>query len=70
MLNDQQILTDLHSLSPEKQLKVIKYIRLLKQDEVLVDRETAKRPFGVIAGKSRMAEDFNAPLEDFRDYMP
>ena len=25
--------------------------------------------YGVLAGKIWMAEDFNAPLEDFKDYM-
>ena len=73
MLNDQQILSDIHSLPPEKQLKVLKYILQLKQDEASpISKPITKplRPFGVISGKSRMAADFDAPLDDFRDYMP
>lgn len=70
MLNDQQILTDIHSLSPEKQLKVLQYIRNLKQDEKGSESGKALRPFGVIPGKSHLSEDFNEPLADFQEYMP
>ncbi len=31
--------------------------------------EANKRPFGILKGKIKMADDFDEPLEDFKDYM-
>ena len=31
--------------------------------------ENNKRPFGILRGKIKMAEDFDEPMEDFKDYM-
>ena len=31
--------------------------------------EANKRPFGILKGKIKMSDDFDEPLEDFKDYM-
>ena len=31
--------------------------------------EVNKRPFGILKGKIKMADDFDAPMDDFKDYM-
>jgi hypothetical protein len=42
----------------------VKVIPFVKNKEQLKERV-----FGCAKGKYRMAEDFDAPLEDFKDYM-
>lgn len=39
--------------------------------ETKTKKNAGKRPrvFGSLEGKIRMADDFDAPVEDFRDYM-
>ncbi len=34
-----------------------------------VDRTSDSPKFGRLKGKIRMADDFNAPLDDFKEYM-
>jgi hypothetical protein len=37
----------------------------------LLKKETVKRPqFGCAKGAFKMSEDFDEPLDDFKDYMP
>ncbi|MEZ0368722.1 MAG: DUF2281 domain-containing protein [Candidatus Sericytochromatia bacterium] len=71
MINDQQILSDLHSLPPEKQLKVLKLIRELKSETG--HQHSQKHPirrFGMMKGLVEyMADDFDEPLDDFSEYM-
>ena len=31
--------------------------------------EPNKRPFGILKGKIKMADDFDEPMEDFKNYM-
>ena len=70
MLDDQKILAEIKGLSKEKQSQVFAYIRTLKREGKEVRSDAVLRPFGVIAGKSQFADDFNQPLVDFQDYMP
>ena len=37
--------------------------------EVPVEESLQERVFGCSKGKYRMADDFDAPLDDFKDYM-
>lgn len=70
-----EIRTDLHSRIDhlnEAQLKELRRI----VDEKFPEKSKAtqrlkKRPFGLRKGSLKyMAEDFHAPLDDFKDYMP
>lgn len=55
-------------LSAKQQIEVLDFIDFLlskRQKKVL-----QKQPvFGCAKGRFRMADDFNAPLEDFKEYM-
>ncbi len=70
-----EIRTDLHSrinhLS-EAQLKELHHFvdeKFPKQEKT--GKKLKKRPFGLRKGSLKyMADDFDAPLEDFKDYMP
>ena len=44
---------------------------LLSKQFVIKEPVTKKIPqFGCAKGKFRMADDFNAPIDDFNEYMP
>jgi hypothetical protein len=73
---------DLHAaidqLPPALQLKVADYVAYLQyqqtnspstpttQEDIRAAREAA---FGALKGKIWMADDFDAPLDDFKEYM-
>jgi len=67
MLNDQQILADIHALPEEKQAEVLDFIAKLKASK----KERRKHPlWGAIPNLViHMAEDFDEPLEEFAEYM-
>ena len=68
MLNDQQILADIHALPEDKQAEVLDFIAWLKSKKTT----SAKKPLlGAMSGLIvSMADDFDAPLEDVAEYMP
>ena len=51
----------------------IDFVMSKKEKENKLDstekKETNKRPFGILKGKIKMADDFDEPMEDFKDYM-
>ena len=50
---------------------VVSYIRFLQTQEQQNTAQSKKKrpPFGPYQGKGWMADDFDAPLEDFKEYM-
>ena len=69
MLNDKQILSDIHSLPPEKQTEVLDFITFVKSRIQQTDHAEIS-PLGAMTGLIKyMSEDFDAPLEDFSEYM-
>lgn len=66
MNQDEKLLDDFHALPPEKQEEVIDFVAALKKKQNMNEK---LRPFGVLDGQAWMAEDFDEPLEDFKDYM-
>lgn len=66
---DQYI--QLSSLPEDVRKQVLDFIEFLmrKKEELPRPSEPKKRPIGMFKGKIRMADDFDAPLDDFKDYM-
>lgn len=66
---DQYI--QLSSLPEDVRKQVLDFIEFLmqKKEEPARTSEPKKRPIGMFKGKIRMADDFDAPLDDFKDYM-
>ena len=66
---DQYI--QLSSLPEDVRKQVLDFIELLmkRREDKPVDPQPMKRPIGMFKGKIRMADDFDAPLDDFKDYM-
>jgi hypothetical protein len=58
----------LENLSPEKQREVEAFATfLLATEKNAVAKKQPK--FGSMKGTFKMSDDFNAPLDDFREYM-
>ena len=53
--------------------KVIRYLKYLKKETA--ERNASepegqkRRPYGIYRGQIKMSEDFDAPLDDFKEYM-
>lgn len=66
------ILEKLEKLPEPLQAEVLHYIEFLLDkyvQETSVQAETKKRKAGLLKGKIWMADDFEAPLEDLKEYM-
>ena len=63
---DQKIIIDLpEGFSNVKEFEVI----ILPMDEIRIKGKSRKDLLGKYKGKISMSDDFNEPLEDFREYM-
>ena len=53
--------------------KVIRYLKFLKKEAMggnaSEPERQKRRPFGIYRGQIKMSEDFDAPLDDFKEYM-
>lgn len=69
---ETEILESLRQLPDSLQQEVLHYVEFLKtrytQPEPQPEK-SKKRQAGRLKGKIIMADDFDAPLEDFKDYM-
>lgn len=63
-----ELYTALDSLPQHLRKEVADFIASLKKRHRVADKK-ASRPFGLLRGQIRMADNFDEPLEDFRDYM-
>jgi hypothetical protein len=69
-MTEQLILRELHSLPESLKLEVLHFVQFLKQEKTKEAESTRpKRKAGMLKGKIWMAPDFDAPLEDFKEYM-
>ncbi|MEQ1747056.1 MAG: DUF2281 domain-containing protein [Saprospiraceae bacterium] len=69
-MTEQLILRELHSLPEALKLEVLHFVQFLKQEKTMeVKPARPKRKAGMLKGKIWMAPDFDAPLEDFKEYM-
>lgn len=68
-----EILESLQQLPESLQQEVLHYIEFLKtryaQPESQPEKPKRRRARGALKGKIIIADDFDAPLEDFKDYM-
>ena len=69
MATDQLLLQEFNKLPASLQQEVLDFVGYLSS-KYKTKRTTTKRKAGSMKGLvSYMADDFNAPLEDFKDYM-
>lgn len=69
-MTEQLILSQLHLLPEKLKIEVLHYVSFLVQSSSPKKPVKKKMPkFGSAKGKYVMSSDFNAPLEDFQEYM-
>lgn len=69
-MTDKIIMTELLQLPESMKLEVLHFVQFLKQQQKKSDSKLrAKRQAGILKGKIWIAPDFDAPLEDFKEYM-
>ncbi len=62
------LLTEITALPPELRREVedfVAFLRTKKQREISI----TEREFGYAKGQVRLSDDFDAPLDDFNEYM-
>lgn len=72
IMTEQLIFSQLYQLPENLKLEVLDYIEFLvkKQTEKSFTMKKSKaRIFGSAKGKYQLAPDFDAPLDDFKEYM-
>ncbi len=70
-MSTKELISKIDALPPEFQREVEDFIDFLQQKW---SRDTNKKPlekrqFGYAKGFFKMSDDFDEPLEDFKDYM-
>lgn len=71
-MTEQTLIQEIHTLPESLKLEVLHFVQFLKQKQS-VQTETVQPRKGRKAGSAKgeifMADDFDAPLEDFAEYM-
>lgn len=67
----EKVLADVDRLDSQEQLKVIAHVisKLQQPHPSTQEKLSRKNLFGCLRGQISMAEDFNAPMSDFAEYM-
>lgn len=69
-MTEQLILRELHNLPESLKVEVLHFVQFLKKETAKGEKSPRpKRQAGMLKGKIWMAPDFDAPLEDFKEYM-
>lgn len=69
MLNDQKILEQLKQMPAPLKTEVLHYMEYLMQKHLHAASTTKQPQFGSAQGFYQTRDDFDAPLDDFQDYM-
>jgi hypothetical protein len=70
MIEEKEILTQIKKLPEEMKQEVLHYVEFLQTKYAATHQPERKpRRAGSAAGKYKLAPDFDAPLEDFKEYM-
>lgn len=67
-MNNISLYNKINSLPDNLKREVLDFVEFLQTKS---KKEVSPKPrtFGSLKGKIKMAEDFDAPLEDFKEYM-
>lgn len=70
-LTEKEILSQLHQLPEQLKVEVLHYVVFLREQyqQSVSNKKSYKRRFGSKPGKYKLSPDFNAPLDDFKEYM-
>lgn len=71
-MTEKLVLAQLYKLPEHLKKEVLHYVSFLAKEhsnQVRQNRKPKKRKFGSAKGKYQLAPDFDAPLDDFKEYM-
>ena len=70
-MNEQLITSKIQQINSESLKQVLLFLDYLLAKQ-FTDKKAVKRipKFGCAKGTFKMADDFDEPLDDFKDYMP
>ncbi len=71
MIKEETVMAKINELPDKLKQEVLHYIEFLHEKYATQNQTqaTKKRQAGSAKGKYKIAPDFDAPLEDFKDYM-
>lgn len=72
MISDKLLMLEIQQLPENLKLEVFHYINFIKSFRRIPAEESQQlrnRKFGCAKNKYHLSADFDAPLEDFNDYM-
>ena len=67
-MSNTQLLIDISSLPANLRQEVVDFVAFLKHKKTQKNT-VKKRQFGYAKGYFKMTEDFDKPLDDFKEYM-
>lgn len=68
----EKVLAEVTQLDRQEQLQLVSYLitQWQQQPNLCIDQKISRKNlFGCMRGKIKIAEDFDAPLNDFAEYM-
>ena len=69
MTEEKTILEQIQQLPEQLKQEVLHYAEFLREKYTAQNRKNKDRKAGSAKGKYKLAPDFDAPLEDFKEYM-
>lgn len=71
-MDNISLYTHINSLPPNLKQEVRDFVEFLKQKADKAEKANSRNPqrlYGVLKGKIEISEDFDDPIDDFKDYM-
>ena len=70
-MTEKLILSEIYQLPETLKLEVLHFVTFLKEEykQKHIEKVVNVRVFGKSKGRYKISPDFNAPLEDFKEYM-
>lgn len=68
-MDNQQLYQDIETLPENLKEEVKDFVDFLKHKAEKIAEPKKQRVYGYAKGAFKMADDFDEPLEDFKDYM-
>lgn len=64
-----QLIEKIKKLPLANQKEVENFVDSIFETKINISQMEKKRTLGLLKGKMKMSADFDAPIEDFKDYM-
>jgi hypothetical protein len=68
-MSEIQLIEKVKKLPVAYQKEVEDFVDFILEKKINIEKVEKKRTLGLLKGKMKMSADFDAPLEDFKDYM-